>query len=112
MNQDQKARLGGLFFVFAGAALTYLAIWRPYQAALWGEPTVSLNRTGIAFGILLPLMGVLLAAGGESVANHLKAQTNGKRTTLGWVSVVIFGALALGVYLVVEAKFAALGYSN
>lgn len=112
MNQDQKARLGGLFFVLAGAALTYLAIWRPYQAALRGEPTVSLNRTGIALGILLPLMGVLLATGGESVANHLKAQTNGKRTALGWVYIVVFGAIALSVYVVVEAKFTALGYTN
>ncbi len=112
MNQDQKARLGGLFFVLAGAALTYLAIWRPYQAALRGEPTVSLNRTGIALGILLPLMGVLLATGGESVANHLKAQTNGKRTALGWVYIVVFGAIALSVYVVVEAKFTALGYTS
>lgn len=111
MDQDQKARLGGLFLLCGGALLGYLAIWRPYQAALSGAPTVSLHRMGIALAILFPLLGAMLIAGGEAVSNHIKAQTTGKKTKLGWVYVVIIGAVAVGVYLVVESKFKALGYT-
>ena len=111
MNQDLKARLGGLLFVFAGAVLAYLSIWQPYTQARAGAQTVSLNRTGIAMAILFPLMGVILVAGGEAVANHIKAQTAGKKTKLGWVYVVIVGAIALGVYLVVERRFEEMGYT-
>ncbi len=111
MNQDQKSRLGGLFFIFSGAVLGYLSIWSPYQDAVSGSQTVTLNRTGIALSILLPLVGVVLAIGGEAVSNHLKAKTVGKNTKLGWLYIAIIGAIALGVYYAVETKFESMGYT-
>ena len=111
MDQDQKTRLGGLFLIISGAVLGYLSIWLPYQHARSGAQTVSLNRTGIAMAILFPLIGVVLAAGGEAVNSHLKAQTVGKKTKLGWVYIAIVAAIALGVYLIVENKFEAMGYT-
>jgi hypothetical protein len=111
VNQDLKARLGGLFLVFGGAVLAYLSIWKPYTLARGGAQTVSLNRTGIAMAILFPLMGIILVAGGEAVANHIKAQTAGKKTKLGWVYLVIIGAIALGVYIAVERRFEEMGYT-
>ena len=111
VNQDQKARAGGLFFIVGGAVLAYLSIWLPYQQARAGAQTVSLHRTGVALAILFPLMGIILAAGGATAANHIKAQTAGRKTRLGWVYVVIIGAIALGVYLIVERKFEAMGYT-
>ena len=110
MDQDQKTRLGGLFLLCSGLALGYLAIWRPFQAALTGSASVTLNRTGIGVAILFPLMGAVLIVGGEAASNHLKAQTTGKKTKLGWVYIAIIGAIALGAYLAVESQFKALGY--
>jgi hypothetical protein len=111
MNQDQKSRLGGLFFIVAGAVLAYLSIWTPYKEAIAGSQTISLNRTGIALAILLPLMGVVLAIGGEAASNHIKVQTVGKKTKLGWVYLIIIGAIALAVYYAVQTKFESMGYS-
>ena len=89
-----------------------MAIWRPYQAALAGSSTVTLNRTGIGIGLLFPLLGVLLMLGGQSFNEHLKTQTTtGKRTRLGWLYIVAIGAIALTGYLVIESKFRALGYT-
>jgi hypothetical protein len=112
MNQDQKSRLGGFFFIFAGAVLGYLSIWTPYQAALAGSQTLTLNRTGIALSIILPLAGIVLAIGGEAASNHIKAQTAGRKTKLGWVYMIIIGAIALGVFFAVESKFESMGYST
>jgi hypothetical protein len=112
MDQDQKTRLGGLFFMLSGGLLAYLAIWRPYQQALAGSPTLSLNRTGIGLAILLPLMGILLAVGGETVSNHLKAHTAGEKTKRGWAYLIVIGAVALGAFLLVQSKFEALGYTS
>ena len=112
MDKDQKARLGGLFLMLSGGLLAYLAIWRPYQSALAGSTTVSLNQTGIALGILFPLMGMVLVAGGEAVSNHLKAHTAGTRTTRGWAYIAIIAAIALGTFLFVERRFEALGYTS
>ena len=111
VNQDQKARAGGLFFVGGGAVLAYLSIWLPYQQARAGAQTVSLNRSGITLAVLFPLVGLILTAGGETAANHIKAQTTGKKTKLGWVYVAVIAAIALGVYLVVENKFEQMGYT-
>lgn len=111
MNQDQKSRVGGLFLIFGGALLGYLSIWTPYKEALTGSQTIQLNRTGIALAILFPLMGVVLAIGGEAASNHIKAQTTGKKTKLGWVYIALIAAIALGVYWVVQTKFESMGYS-
>ena len=111
MNQDQKSRLGGLFLIFGGALLGYLSIWKPYTEALTGSQTIQLNRTGIALAILFPLLGVVLTIGGETASNHIKAQTSGKKTKLGWVYIAIIAAIALGVYWVVQTKFESMGYS-
>ena len=111
MTQDQKTRLGGLFFILSGAFLGYLSIWRTYQEALAGSRTLVLNRGGIALSILFPLMGVILAIGGEPVMQHIKTHTAGTRTKLGWLYVAIIAAIALGVYYVVQAKFESLGYT-
>ena len=112
MNQDHKARLGGLFLMCAGAVLGYLSIWRPYQQALSGSNTVLLNRTGIGLAILFPLLGAILVAGGEAVNEHFKAQrVAGKRSALGWAYIVIVGVIAIGAYLLVQSKFEALGYT-
>jgi hypothetical protein len=111
MDQDHRARLGGVFFVLMGALLGWLSIWRPYQAALAGSPTVQLNRTGIALAILLPLMGVALAVGGEAVVQHLKANTGARKSARGWVYIVLIGAVALGAFLMVQSKFEAMGYT-
>lgn len=113
MTNDQKNRLGGLFLIFFGAVLGWMSIWRPYQAALAGTPSLSLNRTGIAVSILFPILGLLLAIGGESVNNHIKAHTaTGKRTRLGWLYIICIGAVALTVFWIVERKFEAMGYSG
>ena len=111
MNQDQKSRLGGLFFIISGAVLGYLSIWTPYKDALSGSQTIQLNRSGIALSILFPLMGVILAIGGETASDHIKAQTTGTKTKLGWVYIAIIAAIALGVYLVVKTRFESMGYS-
>lgn len=111
MDQDQKARLGGLFLIISGCVLGYLAIWRPYQDALSGSPTVSLNQTGIGIAILFPLFGILLVAGGESVSNHLKAHTAGTKTKRGWAYIALIAAIALGTFLFVQSRFEALGYT-
>ena len=111
MPQDQKTRLGGLLFIVSGALLGYLSIWRTYQEALAGSQTLVLNRGGIALSILFPLMGIVLAIGGEPVMLHIKAHAAGKKTRLGWVYVAIIAAIALGVYYVVQSKFEAMGYS-
>jgi hypothetical protein len=111
VNQDHKARLGGLFFLCAGAVLVYLSIWRPYQEALAGKHTVMLNRTGIGLAILFPLLGAILIAGGEAVNEHVKAQrVAGRRTIRGWAYIIIVGVIAIGAYLVLRSKFEALGY--
>ena len=111
MSQDQKTRLGGLFFIVSGFFLGYLSIWHPYQDALAGTQTLQLNRGGIALSILFPLLGVILIIGGEPVMQHIKAHTAGKKTKLGWAYVAIIGAIALGVYYVVQSKFEAMGYT-
>ncbi len=110
MDQDQKSRLGGLFLLVSGAVLGYLSIWRTYQEALAGSQTLVLNQTGIGLAILFPLMGVVLIVGGESAMNHLKANTAGKKTKRGWVYIAIMGAIALGVFYVVQSRFEAMGY--
>jgi drug/metabolite transporter (DMT)-like permease len=112
VNQDQKTRIGGLFFIVCGAVLGYLAIWRPYQSALGGSASVSLNRMGIALAIVLPLAGAILVAGGEAASDHIKAQTVGKKTRLGWVYLLLIAAISLAVFLLVQSKFAALGYTD
>ncbi len=76
-----------------------------------GSQTIQLNRSGIALSILFPLMGVVLAIGGEAASSHLKAQTSDKKTKLGWVCIAIIAAIALGVYWVVQTKFESMGYS-
>lgn len=111
MTQDHKSRLGGLVFIVGGALLGDLSIWTPYRDALAGSQSVSLNRSGIALSILFPLMGVILIIGGEAASDHIKAQTTGTKTKLGWVYIVIFGAIALGVYYLVQHKFETLGYT-
>jgi hypothetical protein len=111
VNQDHKTRLGGLFFILGGAVLGYLSIWRPYREAVAGSQTLSLNRSGIGLSILLPLMGIVLVVGGETAMNHLKAQTVGKKTKLGWLYLIVIGAIALGVYYAVQQKFEAMGYA-
>jgi hypothetical protein len=112
MNQDQKTRIGGLFFILCGAVLAYLAIWRPYQAALAGSATVSLNRMGIALAIVFPLVGAVLTAGGEAASDHIKAQTVGTKTRLGWLYLLLIAGISLSAYLLVQSKFAALGYTE
>ncbi|MCC7051824.1 MAG: hypothetical protein IT355_01070 [Gemmatimonadaceae bacterium] len=111
MDQDQRVRLGGVFFVVMGGVLGWLSIWRPYQEALGGSPTVQLNRTGIGLAILLPLMGVLLAAGGDTVVQHLKANTAGRKTPRGWLYIGVIAAIALGAFLLVQAQFESMGYT-
>jgi hypothetical protein len=112
MTQDHKNRLGGVFLMIGGAVLAYLSIWRPYQAALAGSATVVLNRTGIGLGIIFPILGAILIAGGEAVNEHMKAHmVRGNRTKRGWVYIAIVAAIALGAYFVVESKFEALGYT-
>ncbi|MBC7840910.1 MAG: hypothetical protein H7099_01270 [Gemmatimonadaceae bacterium] len=100
-----------MFLIVGGALLGYLSIWKPYNEALTGSQTIQLNRTGIALAILFPLMGVILAIGGEAASNHIKAQTTGKKTKLGWVYIAIIAAIALGVHWVVETRFESLGYT-
>jgi heme/copper-type cytochrome/quinol oxidase subunit 3 len=111
VTQDQKTRLGGLLFIVSGAFLGYLSIWRTYQEAVAGSRTLVLNRSGIALSILFPLMGVILAIGGEPAMVHIKAHTAGRKTKLGWAYVAIIAAIALGVYYVVETKFESMGYT-
>lgn len=111
MTQDHKSRLGGLVFIIGGAVLGYLSIWTPYTDALAGSQSVSLSRSGIALSILFPLMGVILIIGGETASDHIKAQTTGKRTKLGWVYTAIIAAIALGVYFIVQHKFETMGYT-
>ena len=111
MTQDHKSRLGGLVFIIGGAVLGYLSIWTPYQEALAGSQSVSLNRSGIALAILFPLLGVILIIGGEAASDHIKAQTSGKRTKLGWIYTAVIAAIALGVYYVVQHKFETMGYT-
>ena len=112
MNQDHKTRLGGLFLMIAGTVIGYLAIWRPYQAALAGSNTVSLHKSGIAVAILFPLLGAVLVAGGDAFNEHFKAQVVGKKTKLGWLYLGIVATIAIGAYTLVTAKFEALGYSR
>ncbi len=112
MDQDQKTRVGGLFLLCSGLALGYLSIWRPYQAAIAGAPSVSLSRMGIGVAILFPLLGAILIVGGEAASNHLKAHATGTKTKRGWVYIAIIAAIALGAYLTVEAKFNSLGYGD
>jgi hypothetical protein len=111
LDQDQKTRLGGLFLIVGGAVLGYLSIWTPYKEAQTGAQTVALSQGGIALSILFPLLGVILAIGGQAVNEHFKAQIAGKKTKLGWVYIAIIGAVALGVYKYVEHRFALMGYT-
>lgn len=111
MDQDQKTRLGGLFLIGGGAVLGYLSIWTPYQEAQTGAQTVSLSQGGIALSILFPMLGAILIIGGQAVNEHLKAQSTGKKTKLGWVYIAIIAVAALGVYKFVEHRFALMGYT-
>ena len=111
MDQDQKSRLGGVFFVVMGAVLGWLSIWKPYQEALAGSQTLVLNRGGIALAIMLPLMGILLAIGGDSVVQHLKAHTGEKKTTRGYIYLGVMVVIALATYYTVQSKFEAMGYT-
>ena len=111
VHQDHKTRLGGLLFILGGAVLGYLSIWRPYREAVAGSQTLSLNRSGIGLSILLPLMGIVLVIGGEAAMNHLKGQTVGRKTKLGWFYLILIGAIALGVYYAVQTKFETMGYT-
>lgn len=112
MDQDQKVRLGGLFFVVWGGVMAWLSIWTPYRDAMAHSPTVSLNRTGIALAILLPLMGVALAIGGETFVEHFKANASGDTKTMrGKVYIAVIAAIALAAYWAVERQFEAMGYS-
>ncbi len=111
MTQDQKSRAAGVVFLVCGALLGYLAIWRPYQEALRGVPTVALNRTGIAMAILFPIAGLILATLGESASAHLRQHVGPTKTRRGWAYMLVIGAVALATFFIVERRFEALGYT-
>ena len=98
--------------IIGGAVLGWLSIWKPYQAALAGSPSVSLNQTGIGVAILFPIMGIGLVVGGQSLNDHFKANASGVRTKRGWVYLIVLGAIALATFLFVQSRFEALGYTS
>jgi hypothetical protein len=111
MNEDLKVRLGGVFLVVAGGVLGWLSIWRPYQAALAGSASVSLNTKGIALAVLFPLLGLMLAGGGSRLNEHFKAvKQQGKSSRVTYLYLAVIGGIAIGAYLYVKSVFAGLGY--
>jgi hypothetical protein len=113
MNPDLKTRLGGLMLLVSGGVLSWLSIWKPYQAALAGSPTVSLNTRGIGLAVLFPILGVILLAGGERVNEHFKSvKAAGRTNKLSYVYIGLVALVAVGAYMFVKSRFALLGYSD
>jgi hypothetical protein len=112
MNDDLKTRLGGVFLMLCGGGLAWFTIWRPYQQALAGEPSISYSTKGIAFGVLFPLVGLLLAVFGSRLNDHVKElNASGKVSVRYWTYIAIIAAIAIGSFLYVKSRFAALGYA-
>jgi uncharacterized membrane protein YidH (DUF202 family) len=112
MNDDLKARLGGVFLILCGGGLAWFTIWRPYQQALAGEPSISYSTKGIALGVLFPLAGLLLAVFGARLNDRVK-QLNATRkgSVQYWLYIAIIAAIAIGSFLYIKSRFTALGYA-
>jgi uncharacterized membrane protein YidH (DUF202 family) len=112
MNPDLKARLGGVFLMLCGGGLAWYTIWRPYQQAVAGAPSVSYSTKGIALGVLFPLVGLLLAVFGARLNDHVKELNAGGKFSLRyWIYIAVVAAIAIGSFLYVKSRFTALGYA-
>jgi hypothetical protein len=112
MNPDLKARLGGIVLMLGGGALAWFTIWRPYQQAMAGAQSITYSTKGIAFGVLFPLVGLLLAVFGARLNDHVKElNSGGKASVQYWLYIAVIAAIAIGSFLYVKSRFTALGYA-
>jgi len=110
MNQDIKARLGGLFLLLIGGGFGWYFILKPLEAAKNHAAEISYSLKVFVLVPFCLVFGLAFLVMGAGLQYRRADRKN--LTLLGWVLFAIGGVLAAAGFFWFKQQFAALGYSD
>lgn len=110
MNQDLKARLGGLLALVVAGVIGWWAIWTPWQDALHHQAQISYDLKAFVTTPALVVAGLFFLIFGNSVPyRDVEKQS---LTPAGWILVIVIGVAALAGWWWFHTQIASQGYTR